>query len=206
MSIKDQAFKDEHGRQVLFHGVNVIYKIAPFIPSDGNFTIDTSLDDEDIDNLHKWGMNFVRLGVTWEAVERQPGVYNETYLDEIETLINKLGAKGIHTLVDMHQDVLSRTTCGEGMPNFYAREIINNGTYCVNPTLDWVLSPVFKAVGFCTSIKDYGMRLDADGNPLIEDCQKHNFGIFYTSPEVLSMFRALYHNYGGIQDKFVAYW
>lgn len=66
----------------------------------------------------------MRLGVMWEAVETAPGVYNETYLEEINKLINKLGEKGIYTLVDSHQDVLARTICGEGMPNYYAKEII----------------------------------------------------------------------------------
>jgi hypothetical protein len=42
-------------------------------------------------NLEKWGMNHVRLGVMWEAVEIAPGVYNQTYLNECESLINKLG-------------------------------------------------------------------------------------------------------------------
>jgi len=27
----------------------------------------------------------------WEAVEVAPGVYNDTYLDQVEQLINKLG-------------------------------------------------------------------------------------------------------------------
>ena len=191
---------------MLFHGVNVIYKIAPFMPSQGNLTADTSLDDEDIADLQSWGMNFVRLGVIWEAVESQPGVYNQTYLDEIEKLLNKLGEKGIYTLVDMHQDVLSRTTCGEGIPNFYARDIIGNGTYCISPTVDYLLSPLYNYLGFCKSIKDYGMRVDKDGNPEIEDCQARPFAWYYTSPEVFSMFRAIYFNYFGMQDKFVDYW
>jgi hypothetical protein len=38
----------------------------------------------------------------WEAVETSPGVYNETYLAEVNKLINKLGDKGIYTLVDAH--------------------------------------------------------------------------------------------------------
>ena len=62
----------------------------------------TSLTDEDIDNLAGWGFNFVRLGVMWEAVESAPGVYNDTYLAEIDALITKLGKKGIYTLVDAH--------------------------------------------------------------------------------------------------------
>jgi aryl-phospho-beta-D-glucosidase BglC (GH1 family) len=47
-------------------------------------------------------MNFVRLGVMWEAVERTEGVYDDAYLQEIDQLITKLGEAGIYTLVDAH--------------------------------------------------------------------------------------------------------
>jgi len=60
------------------------------------------LNDKDIDDLASWGFNLVRLGVMWEAVERQPGVYDYTYLKKVNDLINKLGQKGIYTLVDAH--------------------------------------------------------------------------------------------------------
>lgn len=93
---------DEYNRTVILHGVNIVYKMDPYIPSSGDFDPQLSLNDADIDNLVKWGFNFVRLGVMWEAVERSAGVYNETYLAEINTLINKLGAKGIYTMMDAH--------------------------------------------------------------------------------------------------------
>ena len=69
----------------------------------------------------------------WEAVETSPGVYNDTYLDEIEKIINKLGEKGIYTLLDAHQDSFARITCGEGIPNFYALQILRDpkNVYCV---------------------------------------------------------------------------
>ena len=38
----------------------------------------------------------------WEGVETAPGIYNLTYLQVINELINKLGQKGIYTLVDAH--------------------------------------------------------------------------------------------------------
>jgi len=76
ISIKDESFVDFVGRQVIFHGVNVVYKVDPYIPDTEEFSVDDSLTDEDIDNLVKWGMNFVRLGVMWEAVEKTPGVYD----------------------------------------------------------------------------------------------------------------------------------
>ena len=100
----NRIFRDAQNRHLIWHGVNVVYKVHPYIPSQDNFTVDTSLNDEDIQDLYDWGINEVRLGVMWEAVETSPGVYNETYLNEIEKLINKLGQKGIYTLIDSHQD------------------------------------------------------------------------------------------------------
>lgn len=47
-------------------------------------------------------MNFVRLGVMWEAVERQRDVYDMEYLAQVNDLITKLGEAGIYTLVDAH--------------------------------------------------------------------------------------------------------
>jgi hypothetical protein len=35
--------------------------------------------------------------------------------------VNRLGEAGIYTLVDSHQDAITRKTCGEGMPGFYAK-------------------------------------------------------------------------------------
>jgi endoglycosylceramidase len=66
------------------------------------FNSELSISDKDIDDMVSWGFNLLRLGVMWEAVERSPGVYNTTYLEEINKLINKLGEKGIYTMVDMH--------------------------------------------------------------------------------------------------------
>ena len=121
IKIEDRVFVDEQGRQKIFHGVNVVYKVDPYIPSQGEFDSELSLNDEDIANLTAWGMNFVRLGVMWEAVEREPSIYDTKYLDDVVDLVNKLGENGIYTLIDAHQDVLARVMCGEGMPDFYAK-------------------------------------------------------------------------------------
>ena len=136
----------------------------------------------------------VRLGVMWEAVERAPGSYNATYMDSLEALINKLGDAGIYTLIDMHQDIAARPACGEGMPAFYAKEVLAEGMYCLGKDIDWLLGPVFKAVGFCKSIRDYGYEYTEDDLPKISECQKAFFADYYTSPEALTIFRALYFN------------
>ena len=61
-----------------------------------------SLNDKDLKDLKNWGFNVVRLGVIWEAVETSPGVYNHTYLNEIEELVSRLSEHGIYTILDSH--------------------------------------------------------------------------------------------------------
>jgi hypothetical protein len=60
----------------MFHGVNIVYKVDPYLPSREKFDPQLSLTDAELDDLVKWGFNFVRLGVMWEAVERTPGQFN----------------------------------------------------------------------------------------------------------------------------------
>lgn len=48
VNTQTKSLVDEFGRNVLFHGVNVVYKIAPYIPSDGEFDVGDSLNAEDI--------------------------------------------------------------------------------------------------------------------------------------------------------------
>ena len=55
-----------------------------------------------MDNLVRWGFNFVRLAIFWEAHEIERETYNQTYFDEIEIIINDLENRGIFTLIDVH--------------------------------------------------------------------------------------------------------
>lgn len=142
----------------------------------------------------------------WEGVERSEGVYDDVYLDKVEALINKLGKAGIYTLVDAHQDVFARSMCGEGVPDFYAKQIIEDSPYCINEFVDKWLKPIYDTFHICESIKDFGMRIDENGDPVIEDCQKHNFGLYYATKESFNAFDALFTNKLGMQDKFVSYW
>jgi hypothetical protein len=43
-----RTFRDDSGRAILFHGVNVVYKVDPYIPSNGSFDPQDSLNDKDI--------------------------------------------------------------------------------------------------------------------------------------------------------------
>ena len=183
--IRDRMFVDEQGRARLFHGTNVVVKGKPYLPVEDRFDAQMSLNEEDIKNMKAWGITLVRLGVMWESVETDYNIYNYTYLSQVNNLITKLGENGIYVIVDAHQDLYSRKTCGEGMPTFYAPNLEDTCPFNVPGVL-------FKWIGACKSMKDYGMRMDEQGLPLIEDCLKNTFIKYYTSPEVCSSFAGLY--------------
>ena len=72
---------EDNGRYKIWHGVNVVVKLSPFIPETEIFDPYTSFNDEDIAILKKLGINFVRLGITWESVEKEEGQYDMEHLE-----------------------------------------------------------------------------------------------------------------------------
>ena len=190
---------DDYGRALILHGVNVVYKQSPYLPLAEGFDPEYSLSEIDIEYLLAYGFNLVRLGVLWEAVEVAPGVYNQTYLKAVETLVNSLGRAGIYTMIDSHQDLLTRALCGEGMPTFLVHDLSHS---CDSH----MLSSLFWLIGMCRSEESLHLPKDENGNPLLSACVTHSFYKMYLSPETNSLFAQLYNNVDGLQDKFVAYW
>jgi hypothetical protein len=75
--------------------------------------------DEHFSRLRAWGLTFLRLLVTWEAIEHEgPGRYDEAYLAYVRELAERAGAHGLHLFVDPHQDVWSRFSGGDGAPGW----------------------------------------------------------------------------------------
>ncbi len=103
---------DGAGRAVVLHGLNEVYKVAPFEPSAGGF------GDDDAAFLAANGFNAVRLGVIWAGVEPQPGVFDDAYLASIAQTVRILADHGIVTVLDMHQDSYSTVFGGEGAPEW----------------------------------------------------------------------------------------
>ncbi len=101
---------DSAGRVVILHGLNEVYKVAPYEPSASGF------DDDDAAFLAANGFNVVRLGIIWSAIEPAPGVYDSAYLASIDQTVQILAQHGIHTIIDMHQDNYSEEFQGEGAP------------------------------------------------------------------------------------------
>eukprot|EP00768_Dysnectes_brevis_P005632 gnl/Dysnectes_brevis/4145_a5461_719.p1 GENE.gnl/Dysnectes_brevis/4145_a5461_719~~gnl/Dysnectes_brevis/4145_a5461_719.p1 ORF type:complete len:521 (+),score=150.68 gnl/Dysnectes_brevis/4145_a5461_719:78-1640(+) len=165
---------DEDGRELIFHGVNVVYKIAPFLPDiDGAWNPDTSFNEQDVQILQDLGLNLVRLGVMWGGTYPDLHMFNVTYLQEIDRIVTMLADAGIYTIIDLHQDLLSERYCGEGVP-----------TWAVPASRDAV-SP------FALPILDR-LELDEEGYPSRDDCLDHSFGLFYSSDAVGALFECLY--------------
>ncbi len=107
---------DASGRAVIFHGVNMVMKVPPYQPSAMGF------GDDDAAMLSREGFNTVRLGMTAEAVEPRPGVFDDTYLAGIGATVQTLGAHGIRVLLDMHQDLFNERFHGEGLPAWMVQD------------------------------------------------------------------------------------
>ena len=107
---------DAHGRVVVVHGINMVYKLAPFYPAA------TGFGDDDAAFLQRIGFNAVRVGVLWEAVEPSPGVYDTGYLTHIASTVAMLARHGIVSLLDFHQDQYNERFEGEGFPTWSVQD------------------------------------------------------------------------------------
>ena len=109
LAVKGGRLVDGQGRAVVLHGVNVVYKLAPYTP---DFT------RADARRLRGWGMNAIRLGVSWRALEPTRGAIDVYYVRRVRRLVRVAGAEGLWVLVDMHQDEWSERFGGNGAPDW----------------------------------------------------------------------------------------
>ncbi|MEB3020608.1 cellulase family glycosylhydrolase [[Mycobacterium] crassicus] len=100
------------GRVVILHGFSEVNKSAPFYPAAGGF------DDDDAAFLAANGFNVVRVGIIWEAVEPQPGVFDYNYLASINQTVQMLANHGIYSVLDMHQDLYGEGLGSTGAPDW----------------------------------------------------------------------------------------
>ncbi len=107
---------DARGRVVIVHGINMVYKIAPYYPAAAGF------GDDDAAFLARNGFNAVRVGVIWKAVEPEPGVYDDAYLNHIAATVKTLARHGIVSLLDFHQDMYNERFQGEGAPDWAVQD------------------------------------------------------------------------------------
>jgi endoglycosylceramidase len=107
---------DAQGHVVVLHGTNMVYKLAPYYPQAIGF------GPSDAAFLKRIGFDAVRVGVLWQAVEPQPGVYDDAYLRHIAQTVAMLGRYGIVSLLDFHQDQYNQLFQGEGFPSWAVQD------------------------------------------------------------------------------------
>lgn len=121
---------DQHGRLVIVHGLNFVWKRAPYVPPDSpeGFTA------ADAQWLHDHGFNGARLGVLWPGVNPDaPGVVDPTYFERWDRIVDLMADRGIWMQFDMHQDQWHETYGGEGVPD-----------WAMKRPLPWSLGPAPK--------------------------------------------------------------
>ena len=135
---------DASGRVVIVHGINMVYKLPPYYPAAIGF------GDDDAAFLHSIGFNAVRVGVIWKAVEPEPGVFDDGYLNQIAATVATLARHGIVSLLDFHQDMYNEEFQGEGAPDWAVQGgLLPNpalgfpGNYLANPALQHTLDQFF---------------------------------------------------------------
>ena len=110
VSVSGTRFLDATGKTLVLHGINVANKN----PRDGYMG---NFGASDLDSIHAWGMNCIRLAIFWDGLEPQPGKINEEYLNRIAKVVRLAGNRGIYVLLDMHQDLYSgKFKSGDGAP------------------------------------------------------------------------------------------
>ncbi|MDO5737029.1 MAG: cellulase family glycosylhydrolase [Propionibacteriaceae bacterium] len=107
--------RDQHGRQRVLHGINLVHKGSPGATDAEDFMGAWTADD--IADLAARGFTVVRLGMIWAAVEPEPGQYSQPYLDWLGSQLDLLAAHGIGVILDAHQDLYSQSF-GDGAPGW----------------------------------------------------------------------------------------
>lgn len=110
---RGQKLYDHYGRERIFNGLDVCDKGA-YNPETGKRVYGTQWKSGLAETFRKAGMNLVRLGLTWDAVEPKMGVYDEAFLQSIREILDECEAEGIYVYLDMHQDLYSGFGDGPG--------------------------------------------------------------------------------------------
>lgn len=200
---RNRLIETSTGREVLFHGVNVVYKSSPYIPSNyyhamvhlsrerslalvvtDRFDANRSFSKEDAQLLNELGLNVIRLGSQWAGVEPSPGVYNQTYIQLLDDIIELCAQYNISVFLDAHQDCFSERFCGEGVPLWAAK-----------------------------STTDFPFPLDnkwtpegPKGVPSPEQCAKFGWGDYQLTYAGSDAYQRLYSNVDSLGDHFAGFW
>lgn len=168
---------DEQGREVLLRGAN-LNVLADYHQADPELPPVRPATDADWDGMAEAGFSVVRLLVSWSLLEPVRGQVDEGYLARIHEAVDAAAARGIHTVIDVHQDAWGKAIATPP------------GTACppgTEPAIGWDGAPAWATL--------------TDG---ADTCRP--VGNREGAPAVRAAFTAFYENRDGIRDAFVATW
>lgn len=187
-----KRFIDTSGRERYFHGLNVVYKSAPYLPLFPAYDPQLSFSEVDMQYFQDWGLNIIRLGMMWPGAEPQHSQFNMTYLRQARLIVDTAGQYNITTLLDAHQDCLALMYCGEGAPD-WAVTLPDNATLASFP------SPFGAPFARTPS-----------GIPTPEDCGKYSWSDYQATFAGAASYQQLYDsaatNPAGQREHFGAFW
>jgi endoglycosylceramidase len=98
---------DQQGRALQFRGVNV----------KADEPADVATDDLMAD-LEARGFDLLRLAVYWDRFEPTDDAWDEGYLAQVATVLDRAEAHHVRVVLDMHQDNFNQKFGGAGMPDW----------------------------------------------------------------------------------------
>lgn len=107
--------RDTFGRERIFRGVNLCLKSHWM---NGYLARKQLFKDGLFEDMKSVGVNIVRLGITWAAVEPHEGEYNDDLISVLKEFIDKCAENNIFVMFDMHQDLFSHHFHGDGAPKW----------------------------------------------------------------------------------------
>jgi hypothetical protein len=129
MKINGTWMRDEKNRRLILRGCNLGDSSAGADFTGRPFPLEEA--ERRFAELVRRGFTFVRLVITWEALEHEgPGIYDESYLAYLRKLLLEAEKQGISVFIDPHQDVRSRFTGGDGAQDRLQTRYIEAMAHC----------------------------------------------------------------------------
>lgn len=104
---------DSFGRERIFNGICICEK-GIYNSETGKRDYGTLWKKGLAKRLKESGIDLIRLGFVWEAVEPEMGKYNEAFIDEMKAILDECAQEGIYVYLDAHQDLYSGFGDGNG--------------------------------------------------------------------------------------------
>ena len=101
VTVDGNLFRDQHQRELLLNGINLIIK-------DAERGYLCGMSEEEFKQIRDWGFNVIRLGMIWDGLEPEPGKYSESQFQCLDERIRWAKENGLYVILDMHQDLYSR--------------------------------------------------------------------------------------------------